>query len=71
MTSPPIVLFVGDDASSTQIAESLLQRLVGDRVEIHENWDTDEPSERGIDGLERMRRPATTSTAGSNSSSAG
>jgi hypothetical protein len=35
MTSPPIVLFVGDDASSTQIAESLLRRLVGDRVEIH------------------------------------
>ncbi|GAA3707161.1 hypothetical protein GCM10022204_26380 [Microlunatus aurantiacus] len=31
----PIVLFVGDDASSTQIAESLLRRLVGDRVEIH------------------------------------
>jgi hypothetical protein len=35
MTSPPIVLFVGDDASSTQIAESILRRLVGDRVEIH------------------------------------
>ena len=35
MTSRPIVLFVGDDASSTQIAESLLRRLVGDRVEIH------------------------------------
>ena len=35
MTSPPIVLFVGGDASSTQIAESLLRRLVGDRVEIH------------------------------------
>ncbi|MCW2803996.1 MAG: arsC [Propionibacteriaceae bacterium] len=35
MTSSPIVLFVGDDASSTQIAESLLHRLVGDRVEIH------------------------------------
>jgi hypothetical protein len=31
----PIVLFVGDDASSTQIAESLLRRLVGKRVEIH------------------------------------
>ena len=35
MTARPIVLFVGDDAGSTQIAESLLQRLVGDRVEIH------------------------------------
>jgi hypothetical protein len=35
MTSPPIVLFVGDDASSTQIAESLLRRLMSDRVEIH------------------------------------
>lgn len=31
----PVVLFVGDDASSTQIAESLLRRRVGDRVEIH------------------------------------
>ena len=35
MTSRLIVLFVGDDASSTQIAESLLRRLLGDRVEIH------------------------------------
>jgi arsenate-mycothiol transferase len=35
MTWRPIVLFVGDDASSTQIAESLLRRLVGNRVEIH------------------------------------
>jgi len=35
MLTTPIVLFVGDDASSTQIAESLLHRLVGDRVEIH------------------------------------
>lgn len=35
MTSPSTVLFVGDDASSTQIAESLLRRLVGDLVEIH------------------------------------
>jgi hypothetical protein len=34
MTARPIVLFVGNDASSTQIAESLLRRLVGDRVEI-------------------------------------
>lgn len=34
MTTVPTVLFVGDDASSTQIAESLLRRLVGDRVEI-------------------------------------
>ena len=32
--SRPTVLFVGDDASSTQIAESLLHRLVGDRVQI-------------------------------------
>ncbi|HEY0239108.1 MAG TPA: hypothetical protein VGC37_10690 [Friedmanniella sp.] len=30
----PTVLFVGDDASSTQIAETLLRRLVGDQVEI-------------------------------------
>ena len=36
MTATPAVLFVGDDASSTQIAESLLRRRVGDdRVEIH------------------------------------
>lgn len=34
-TGVPTVLFVGDDASSTQIAETLLRRLVGDRVEIH------------------------------------
>lgn len=34
MTSIPTVLFVGDDASSTQIAETLLRRLVGDQVEI-------------------------------------
>jgi hypothetical protein len=30
----PSVLFVGDDASSTQIAATLLERLVGDRVAI-------------------------------------
>lgn len=30
----PRVLFVGDDAGSTQIAASLLHRLVGDRVEV-------------------------------------
>ena len=30
----PSVLFVGDDASSTQIAETLLRRLTGDHVEI-------------------------------------
>jgi hypothetical protein len=30
----PTVLFVGDDASSTQIAATLLRHLVGDRVEI-------------------------------------
>lgn len=35
MTERPIILFVGDDASSTQIAESLLRQLVGDLVEIH------------------------------------
>ncbi|WP_232821870.1 low molecular weight phosphatase family protein [Desertihabitans aurantiacus] len=29
-----------------------------------ERWDTDEPSERGITGLERMRLVATTSTHG-------
>ncbi|MCF6388775.1 MULTISPECIES: low molecular weight phosphatase family protein [Actinomycetes] len=32
--------------------EALLDPLPGTRVE---NWDTDEPSERGIDGLDRMR----------------
>ena len=32
--------------------EAQLDPLTGTRVE---NWDTDEPSERGIDGLERMR----------------
>ncbi|WP_170981085.1 low molecular weight phosphatase family protein [Mycolicibacterium sp. CR10] len=32
--------------------EAQLDPLPGTRVE---NWDTDEPSERGIDGLERMR----------------
>lgn len=35
MTVRPTVLFIGDDASSTQIAESLLRHLVGDAVEIH------------------------------------
>ncbi len=32
--------------------EATLDPLPGIRVQ---NWDTDEPSERGIDGLERMR----------------
>ena len=32
--------------------EATLDPLLGTRVE---NWDTDEPSERGIDGLDRMR----------------
>lgn len=32
--------------------EVRLDALPGTRVE---NWDTDEPSERGIDGIERMR----------------
>jgi arsenate-mycothiol transferase len=32
--------------------EATLDPLPGTRVE---NWDTDEPSDRGIDGLERMR----------------
>src|SRR5881628_1801457 len=32
--------------------EAQLDTLPGTRVE---NWDTDEPSDRGIDGLERMR----------------
>lgn len=31
----PRVLFVGDDASSPQIAASLLRRAAGDRVEVH------------------------------------
>ena len=34
MGARPRVLFVGDDAASTQIAETLLRNLVGDRVEI-------------------------------------
>ncbi|OFJ54253.1 phosphatase [Mycolicibacterium grossiae] len=32
--------------------EAQLDPLPGTRIE---NWDTDEPSERGIDGLDRMR----------------
>ena len=32
--------------------EALVESLSGTPVE---NWDTDEPSERGIDGIERMR----------------
>lgn len=32
--------------------EAQLDPLPGTQVQ---NWDTDEPSERGIDGLERMR----------------
>jgi hypothetical protein len=32
--TPPQVLFVGDDASSPQIAASLLRRLAGDRVGV-------------------------------------
>ena len=32
--------------------EATLDPLPGTRVE---NWDTDEPSERGIEGIERMR----------------
>jgi hypothetical protein len=31
---PPRVLFVGDDASSAEIAASVLRRLVGDRVAV-------------------------------------
>ncbi|MGK2881084.1 MAG: low molecular weight phosphatase family protein [Mycobacterium sp.] len=33
-------------------SEAKLEPLAGTRVE---NWDTDEPSERGIGGIERMR----------------
>ena len=32
--------------------EAHVERVAGTRFE---NWDTDEPSERGIDGIERMR----------------
>ena len=32
--------------------EANVDPIVGTRFE---NWDTDEPSERGIDGIERMR----------------
>ena len=37
LTEPlrPRVLFVGNDASSAQIAASLLRRLTGDRVAVH------------------------------------
>jgi arsenate-mycothiol transferase len=28
------------------------------------NWDTDEPSERGIEGIERMRQQSNSSAAG-------
>ena len=41
---------------------------VPDGTELR-NWDTDEPSERGIDGVERMRLIRTTSTSGSARSS--
>ena len=30
----------------------MVQEVAGTRFE---NWDTDEPSERGIDGIQRMR----------------
>jgi arsenate-mycothiol transferase len=42
-----IVVTLGREASVDQVA-----------VTRSENWDTDEPSERGIDGIERMRRVA-------------
>lgn len=42
----------GVDLVITLGREVRLDALPGTRVE---NWDTDEPSERGIDGLERMR----------------
>ena len=37
---------------SPSVAKPTSTRLPGTRFE---NWDTDEPSERGIDGIERMR----------------
>jgi arsenate-mycothiol transferase len=39
-----IVVTLGHDAHVEPVAGTLF-----------ENWDTDEPSERGIDGIERMR----------------
>jgi arsenate-mycothiol transferase len=42
----------GVDVVVTLGREAHLDALSGTRVE---NWDTDEPAERGIDGLERMR----------------
>ncbi|MFC7674283.1 low molecular weight phosphatase family protein [Mycolicibacterium sp. GCM10028919] len=42
----------GVDLVVTLGREAHLDALPGTRVE---NWDTDEPSERGIDGIERMR----------------
>lgn len=51
----PRVLFVGDDASSPDIAASLLRRLVGDRVEIRTaGAQRPDPGGRGDDILVQM-----------------
>ncbi len=51
----PRVLFVGDDASSPDIAASMLRRLVGERVEIRTAAaQRPEPGGRGDDILVQM-----------------
>ncbi len=57
----PRVLFVGDDASSPEIAATLLRRLVGDQVEIRTaGAQRPEPGGRGDDILVQMGlNPAT------------
>lgn len=66
----PTVLFVCvKNGGKSQMAAGLMRQIAGDVVvtlgrETHvdpvpgtqfEGWDTDEPSERGIDGIDRMR----------------
>jgi hypothetical protein len=51
----------GVDIVVTLGREAHVEPIVGTEFE---NWDTDEPSERGIDGIERMRVCGTTSKKG-------
>jgi hypothetical protein len=51
----PLVLFVGDDASSPSIAASLLQRLVGDQIDVRTaGAQPADPGGRGDDILVQM-----------------
>lgn len=51
----PLVLFVGDDASSPAIAATLLQRLVGERIDVRTaGAQPPEPGGRGDDILVQM-----------------